>query len=148
MYKSVMVIDDSQVDLYISKRMMTKYGFAERIITMDSAEDALEYLQSNAENEKELPNIIFLDINMPHMNGFEFLEAYENLPENVKSRWIIVMLSSSSSIEDRETAAGNKYVKQYLSKPLSQGILEELSFNMTEGFELYNPLKANPNLSA
>ncbi len=128
MYNSVMVIDDSQVDLYISKRMMTKFGFAAEIITMDSAQDALNFLKANADNEKALPNLIFLDINMPHMNGFDFLKEYDSLPENIKSRWVIVMLSSSSSIEDREAAAANRYVKQYLTKPLNQGILEELNF--------------------
>ena len=127
-----MVIDDSQVDLYVSKRMMTKVNFAQDIITMDSAREALGILETDEHTDREPPNLILLDINMPGMNGFEFLQEFKNLAEKVKNRWAIVMLSSSSNTKDREAAAENPFVKRYLSKPLSKELLEHLNLISSE----------------
>ncbi len=132
MFNNVMVIDDSQVDLYVSKRMMTKVNFAQDIITMDSAREALGILETDEHTDREPPNLILLDINMPGMNGFEFLQEFKNLAEKVKNRWAIVMLSSSSNTKDREAAAENPFVKRYLSKPLSKELLEHLNLISSE----------------
>lgn len=127
-----MVIDDSQVDLYVSRRMMAKTQFANEVMTIDSAKEALGMLEGSEVGEKDPPNLILLDINMPGMNGFEFLNAFKNLSEKVRRSWAIVMLSSSNSTEDRENAAQNPYVKHYLSKPISKELLEGLNMMSSE----------------
>lgn len=119
-----MVIDDSEVDLYLAKRIITKHSFAEDIVLMDFAKDALEYLNLHANEAAALPEYIFLDVNMPGMNGFEFLHAFEQLPESVKNYCNIIMLTTSMNTKDKQRALDNPLVKQYINKPLSADKLE------------------------
>src|SRR5690348_6219281 len=98
-YKKVMVVDDELADRIMARKVMTRYAFAEEVIVLESAVDALEYLSDPATDPEQLPGLIFLDINMPEMTGFEFLDEYNKLPEPIKQRCIIVMLSSSLHTE-------------------------------------------------
>lgn len=125
-YKLVMVIDDNEVDLYISDKLIKKNAFSEEVISMNSAISALEYLKSMAGAHEKIPQLIFLDIRMPEMDGFGFLERYESLPETVKTKCIIMMLSSSLDKEDHERASKNKYVTRFLNKPLGADKFKEL----------------------
>jgi CheY-like chemotaxis protein len=118
-YKRVMIVDDNEIDRYIGERTSRQYHIAEDVISMESATDALKYLSSLAQYPDLLPEVIFLDINMPEMNGFEFLEEYQNLPDSIKRNCIVVMLTTSTHPEDKERADRSPYVKGYLNKPLS-----------------------------
>jgi CheY-like chemotaxis protein len=121
-----MVIDDTYVDRFIAERIIKKYGFAEKIILMDSTADALEYLHAAAKYPVEFPEIIFIDINMPGMDGFGFLDEYEKLPEGVKSSSSVVMLVTQLKSGDKEKAERNPYVKMIMDKPLDKEKLEAL----------------------
>ena len=121
-----MVIDDNPVDRYVAERIFRKYAFAEEIICIDSARKGLEYLHSLQDTPEQLPYLIFLDIMMPEMNGFEFLEEYKSLPETIKGNCTILMLTTSIHTDDRDRAKDNPYVNRFLNKPLSVGILKEL----------------------
>ena len=125
-FNKVMVVDDNEVDLYVSRRVIEKYSFAEEVILMDSAREALEYLKSHERQPDALPGLIFLDINMPEMNGFEFLDAYIQLADNIKSNCIIMMLTTSVHPEDKARVDGNPYVRNYLNKPLNKEKLSTL----------------------
>jgi CheY-like chemotaxis protein len=119
--QKVMVVDDAELDRQIAKKTITKIGFAEEVITAESAMDALDHLRSCPD---EVPSLIFLDINMPEMSGFDFLEEYAAL--EVKSKCIIVMLSSSMHREDQERAENSPYVCRFLNKPLTAAKLGQL----------------------
>jgi len=124
-YKKVMVIDDTQVDRYIAERNIKHYGFAEEVISMDSANSALKFL-AGIIDEKDLPQYIFLDIRMPEIDGFGFLEKYAQLPPPVKQNCIVMMLSTSLNPGDHERAKNNEYVKRFLNKPLTKEKLESI----------------------
>jgi CheY-like chemotaxis protein len=88
--------------------------------------DALEYIQDSQDDPESLPELIFLDINMPEMSGFDFLDEYKKFPEAIKKKCIIIMLSSSLHPEDRERALESPYVYKFVSKPINADKLEEL----------------------
>jgi len=109
--KSVMVVDDSEADQYISKRVIKKYDDQIEIFTAWDGEEALKMLQEMPDQ----PSLILLDLNMPRMGGFEFLQNYREL--NMAA--VVVMLSSSDQDRDKETAFAFESVKKYLVKPLT-----------------------------
>jgi CheY-like chemotaxis protein len=125
-FKKVMVVDDALIDRVVAKKVMTRHGFAEEVIAVESAIDALEYLNNHNQQTDELPSLIFLDINMPEMSGFDFLDEYQKLPDDIKRKCIIVMLSSSLHPEDEQRALSSPYVCKFLSKPLNADKLREL----------------------
>src|ERR1051326_7834347 len=90
-FKKVMVIDDNEVDRYIATRHILKYGFAGEVIAIESANAALAYLNSNTNNAADLPGLIFLDINMPEKNGFDFLDEFDKLPDSIKNNCSVMM---------------------------------------------------------
>ena len=119
--KNILLIDDSEIDNFINKSVLEKANMVENIIAKTSAKAALEYL-SNTENE--FPDIIFLDIRMPEMDGFEFLKECENFPKELKNKCAIFMLSSSIDPNDALRAEQHQIVKKYLTKPLTQNALD------------------------
>jgi len=119
-HKKVMVVDDNQIDLYIAEMVMATTGFAEKVICVSSAKEALEYLKPLCETPEELPHLIFLDINMPEMSGFDFLDEYQHLPENIRKKCIIMMLTTSLDENDRIQAERNQFVRKFLNKPLDR----------------------------
>jgi CheY-like chemotaxis protein len=125
-YKSVMVIDDNQIDLYIAEMVMATARFAEKVVSMSSAKEALAYLAPLYEVPDELPQLIFLDINMPEMTGFDFLKEYQHLPENIRKKCIIMMLTTSLDENDRKQAEENQFVKRFLNKPLDRDKIAQL----------------------
>ena len=84
-FETVMIIDDNLVDLYIISRMITKNNFGKNVLHYTEAEEAMKYLYDNQDNISKLPQIIFVDIYMPLMSGFEFLDAYDKLSATLKN---------------------------------------------------------------
>lgn len=123
---SVMLVDDNDTDNFIHKRVIELTGFATNIIVKNSGKSALEFLELNKNNIENLPDIIFLDINMPIVDGFVFLFEYENYPDEVKNKCKIVILSSSDSKRDIDRIVDNEYVISFITKPLSEEALVDL----------------------
>ncbi|MEM7374173.1 MAG: response regulator [Bacteroidota bacterium] len=126
-YKSVMLVDDNEIDNIINEKIIEANSFAENILVFQTGQEALEYLKSHQDREEELPEIVFLDINMPIMDGFQFLEDFENFSEKVLDKCKIIMLSSSISPKDIDRAASSRFVKKYLNKPLNARYLEAIT---------------------
>jgi CheY-like chemotaxis protein len=122
----VMLVDDNDTDNFIHKRVIELTGFAKSIVVKNSGKSALEYLESNKNNISNLPDVIFLDINMPIVDGFVFLFEYENFPENLKQKCRIAILSSSDNKRDIDRIVDNEYVVNFITKPLSEEALGDL----------------------
>ena len=121
-----MLIDDNETDNFISKRIIELTNFANQVEVASSGQQALEYLNAHASTEEKLPNLIFLDINMPVMDGFMFLYEFENLPSTVRNKSRVVILSSSDNKRDIDKIINNKSVIQYITKPLNQSALQSI----------------------
>ncbi|MBT30398.1 MAG: hypothetical protein CMO01_12125 [Thalassobius sp.] len=120
----VFLIDDDIDDLFIHTRRINKFNFAERLFTFTNAEEALGHLKkADSNTELSLPEIIFLDINMPRMNAWRFLEEFDKLTEKAKNAISIFILTSSSDISDENRAYYNKNVKSFYSKPITNEML-------------------------
>jgi CheY-like chemotaxis protein len=124
--KCVMLVDDDQNDNFYHEREIKKCNPDILVIEKNTGSDALEYLKANLDSEDSLPNLIFLDINMPILNGWEFLDAYEKLDKKLQGGVIIIMLSTSGNIEDIEKARTYKCVADYLTKPLTRELMAEI----------------------
>lgn len=117
---SVMIVDDSEADQFISKFLLEKYDPNVEVLQAYDGQEALDVLDS----VEQQPTVIFLDINMPRMNGLEFLAAYDKRGENGSS--IVVMLTSSDHKKDVDASMSYKSVKEYLTKPLGVEYLERI----------------------
>ncbi|MFZ9943264.1 MAG: response regulator [Bacteroidia bacterium] len=123
-FKEVHIVDDNNVDTYISQHLIEELGLASRVSISTNGAEALSYLQSLGENQ---PEIILLDVRMPIMGGFEFLELYSAFVDHMPHKPTIYMLTSSSDPFDVDKAKSFPMVKKYFSKPLSPEILETLA---------------------
>ena len=122
--EKTVLIDDSDIDLFIQRRFLEVYNFSSELLLYKSAEEALGWLKNI--NGETAPDIIFLDLNMPEIDGFSFLKNFKDLPEKIKLKSKIVVLTSSNSSKDREQAFSFKNVIQFITKPLKQADIEEL----------------------
>ena len=127
-FERVLLIDDNDIDNFINERMITTNMFSKTVVIKNSAEAALQFLKDNEGSESAMPQLIFLDLNMPEMDGFGFLEEFEKLSERVKKNAKVIVLSSSISPEDINRASTNQYVVKYVNKPLNEKYLEAINF--------------------
>ncbi len=125
----VMLVDDNDTDNFISKRIIEITGFARRVEVKNSGRSALDYIEEFENSPEELPNIIFLDINMPIVDGFVFLYEFEKFNDLVRNKCKVIILSSSDNKRDIDKIVNNDYVIKFITKPLTETSLEEIKLN-------------------
>lgn len=125
-YKKVMLVDDNEVDLKINSKIISLSKLFDETILCQSGEEALSYLSKHVDDVGNLPDFILLDIQMPEMDGFEFLDIYKKFPASVKDKCLIAILSSTLDFGDIKKAEANPYVIKLLKKPLFPQELEKL----------------------
>lgn len=120
-FKTCLLIDDNYIDNFVTRKILEGSNFVDEIIVVRSATEAIEGLS----NGSIKPDVIFLDVRMPLMGGFEFLDEYDKIDID-KNAIKIFMLSSSLDPLDMRKSSDNKYITQFIHKPLTQKALEEL----------------------
>lgn len=121
-YKLCLLIDDNFIDNFVTRKILESGKFAEEIVVCQSATEAIEKLRT-----KEVqPDVIFLDVRMPLMDGFGFLDEFDKLDADIKNDIKIFMLSSSLDPTDFRMSTQNKYITQFIHKPITHKVLEAL----------------------
>ena len=118
-----MLVDDNYDDNFFHEREIKKSNAETTVITKTSGIEALKYLK--AENNDHL-DLIFLDINMPSMNGWEFLKEYDKIDKGKQGKAIIIMLTTSDNSNDVNKAKAFPFVSDYITKPLTREKLSEV----------------------
>ncbi len=127
MYTNAFIIDDYPLNLRIAEIIIKEHGFFNMVTSYLDADKALSHLVINQDCANYLPDVILLDINMPVMDGWQFLEKFETVKHLLKKEVRIFILSSS--IDNRDIQRSKQYpsVKGFLSKPLSPDMLRDIT---------------------
>ncbi len=121
---NILLVDDNEFDLFLNEKFLQLKDVAQSIQKFSEANKALDYLNNTDLNE--MPDLILLDIHMPIMDGFDFISAYKNLPEQKLQKIKVVMVSSSIDKDDTARAEAEPHVLDLLTKPLNVDLLMEL----------------------
>jgi len=126
-FKKVLVIDDDELDIYVSKRIIKNSSFADVVITTTTVKDAMDYLMHNS-TLNALPDFIFLDLNMPEQNGLDFLEAFADFAKEKNVNCTIALLMNVVQTENTITkkAKSHPLVKYVFEKPLTEEMLKRI----------------------
>lgn len=124
---SILLIDDDEPTNFLNKRILENMDCARKVQVIQKAPEALAYLEKIADNDATLfPDIIFLDINMPAMDGWEFLEAIKSTIDKKEKPVTLVMLTTSLNPEDEQKAKNSDYITAFKSKPLSHEMVKDI----------------------
>lgn len=122
----ICVVDDDEIYKYAASMALKDHHLAKKVLTFSDGEEALIFLVENIDNKDEVPDVIFLDINMPIMDGFQFMEEYVKLKPRVGKKIIIYMVTSSMDPQDINRAKEISDISDYLIKPINRDKMQEL----------------------
>lgn len=115
---STCIIDDDPIFVYSTKRIMKEVDFSDEIMVYNNGQDAIEAIEDIVESGESIPPIIFLDLNMPIMNGWEFLDEFVKIPNPNREKTVIYIISSSIDPRDLERIKNYEIVDNYILKPV------------------------------
>lgn len=114
----ILLVDDDRIYQFAARKTIEATGYADSILIYSNGEEAINYLRQSLKNNITLPDVIFLDVNMPIMNGWEFLDEYTRLKEDVNKPVLIYVVSSSVDEFDVNKSRQYDSVKGYIVKPV------------------------------
>lgn len=120
------IIDDDPIFIYGTRRIMKEVDFCDNILIFNNGQDAIDGLNELTSQGKNLPSVIFLDLNMPIMNGWEFLEDFTKIPNLNKEKITIFIISSSVDPRDLARIKSYRIVNNYILKPISPDDLKNI----------------------
>ncbi|SHJ74296.1 response regulator [Pseudozobellia thermophila] len=133
---NVCIVDDDDIYQFTMKMALESLKGVERIMFFNDGAEALDFMLDNLNKEKELPDVIFLDIDMPIMDGFQFMEEYIKIKPKVGKRIVIYMVSSSVDPADIERAKKISEISDYIIKPIQEGQLKSILHELKENGQL------------
>jgi CheY-like chemotaxis protein len=119
MRKNVLLVDDDHIFNFLNEKIIARIGFANEIHTASNGQEAINIISRLSQNSSTVPEIIFLDLNMPVMDGFEFIETFNTMDLPEQERMVIIVVSSSADPRDIERVQ-SMGVKYYISKPVTE----------------------------
>lgn len=125
----ILLVDDDEVTNFLHKKILKEADVAEHILVALNGEEALDILRNTSDNKESgypQPELIFLDINMPRMNGWEFIEEYQKLDESIKGNLLVVMLTVSLNTAEKIKASKLPAITAFRSKPLTVEMVNKL----------------------
>ncbi len=122
----ILLIDDSEADNYLDTMVAEETEVADEVVAIERPVDALDYLKTKKDGEYPKPALIFLDINMPGMTGWEFPEVYETLDTDQQGKVIVVMLTTTLNPNDEARAKDSPSIKGFERKPLTHEGLQTI----------------------
>ncbi len=125
-FHKVLMVDDDVFFIELHKLMLQWSNLDDFLIGMDSAFDALNFCNKAKLDNSSIPKYILLDLNMPGMNGFEFMRQFEKYYSNIFPETEIIVVTSSSRVKDRLNSIEFPFVKDYVIKPLPEKYIENL----------------------
>jgi len=125
-YNHILLIDDSEIDVLVSRRLMELMNFASHVTITSTAEEAVDFLRNEVTNAEQAPELILLDMHLPGMSGFDFINIFKTLPAFILEKTKIVVLSVYQKQEDIDKIFENSFVTGQLDKPLTQDSLRTL----------------------
>jgi len=130
--KTICIIDDDLIYQFAVKLNLNQLQLAETVLTFANGDFAKTYFSENRENPLALPDVILLDINMPIMDGWDFLDWFQEFKHELHKKIPIFMVSSSIDWRDIEKAKSYDEVLDYISKPLTDGNFFEIVHRISE----------------
>ncbi len=124
MSKKVAIVYDDAIFQFTTKIKFEKLGLVDDVMIFNDGEEAIQFIQSG--NKEDMPEILLLDINMPIVDGWDFLELFEKVPKEKQQMMEILMLSSSINPDDVKRAEANAYVVDYITKPISDADVKKI----------------------
>ena len=122
----ILLIDDDKATNFLHQIVIEEHGCCQKVTSVSGAQEAIEFLTNPIEGQYPNPDFIFLDINMPGTNGWEFLKSYRNLTTEQRGQSIIIMLTTSFNPFDMEKAKHIEEVADFKNKPISLEMLDDL----------------------
>jgi CheY-like chemotaxis protein len=125
-FTSILLVEDDPITVMVCDRIIKMTSFSDTVSSCVNGKIALDHLNNLKDNGQSIPEIIFLDINMPVMNGWDFLEELESIKDTFQQLPRIYILSSTVDPEDYKKARAFSLVENFISKPLSKESLEKI----------------------
>lgn len=122
----ICIVDDDEIYKFTMRKTIEMNKLARKVLIFSDGEEALEFLTDNLGNNQDLPDVIFLDINMPIMDGFQFMQEYIKIKPRVGKKITIYMVSSSVDADDIEKANEISDIAGYLIKPIKASELNDI----------------------
>jgi CheY-like chemotaxis protein len=122
----IALVDDDKIFQLIATRNIKAANFSGQILQFNNGSEAIEYLEKHASEKSALPDVLFLDINMPLVDGWMFMEDYVSLKDRINKNIRIYMVSSSIDPKDIERAKSISDIREYITKPISRQKFAEL----------------------